>query len=41
LESLQRFLKKHGATYARKGSYPTPWAIERVPNGTDENDDEA
>lgn len=41
LESLQRFLKKHGATYARKGSHPTPWAIERVPNGTDENDDEA
>jgi hypothetical protein len=28
LESLQRFLKKHGATYASKGTYPKPWAIE-------------
>lgn len=30
LEALQRFLKKHGATYASKGSYPSPWII----NGT-------
>jgi len=27
LEELQRFLKKHGATYARKGSWPAPWII--------------
>src|ERR1043166_3969494 len=25
LEALQRFLKKHGATYAAKGTYPAPW----------------
>lgn len=40
LEDLQRFLRKHGATYARKGTYPTPWAIEGVPNGTEQEDDE-
>ncbi len=26
-EPLQRFLKKHGATYARRGHYPKPWVI--------------
>lgn len=27
-EPLQRFLKKHGASYAGSGTYPTPWVIE-------------
>lgn len=40
LEGLQRFLKKHGATYASKGTYPAPWAIEGVANGTDDGDDD-
>lgn len=26
-EALQRFLKKHGASYSRTGSYPEPWVI--------------
>jgi len=39
LESLQNFLKKHGATYARKGTYPKPWSITGASNGTDEEDD--
>ena len=26
-EPLQRFLKKHGASYSKTGSYPEPWAI--------------
>jgi hypothetical protein len=38
VEGLQRFLKKHGATYARKGTYPRPWAIEGVPNGAEEEE---
>jgi hypothetical protein len=40
LESLQFFLKKHGATFARRGTYPQPWAIETVPKSTEEDEDE-
>lgn len=28
-EPLQRFLKKHGATYTSAGGYPAPWRIDR------------
>ena len=40
-ESLQRFLKKHGAAYAGKGTYPAPWAIEGGVSGADEDDEDA
>ena len=40
LEGLQRFLMAHGAAYAKKGTYPAPWAIQGLPNETDEEDDE-
>lgn len=30
-EPLQRFLKKHGATYCPRGSYPAPWLIDNTP----------
>ena len=26
-QPLQRFLKKHGATYSRSGNYPSPWRL--------------
>jgi hypothetical protein len=29
---LQAFLRKHGASYASSGAYPSPWSLPRAPD---------
>jgi hypothetical protein len=37
---LQEFLRKHGATYARRGGYPEPWEIAPLPSEPEQLADE-